>query len=83
MLHFQRYCYNTNAIEHKSDNCFKIRLLLDKVNEYFQNVGIFPENKYFHRWNDCEVLWSTLTKTVHKAIRSDCKLWGICRDDGY
>jgi hypothetical protein len=81
LLHLQD---NSKANENKHDRAFKIRPLLDALNENFRKWGIFQ--KYLSI-DEMMVRYYGRHGLKHfirgKTIRFGYKLWALCGDSGY
>jgi hypothetical protein len=81
LLHLQD---NSKANENKHDRAFKIRPLLDALNENFRKWGIFQKHlsidemmvRYYGRHGLKHFIRG-------KTIRFGYKLWALCGDSGY
>lgn len=81
VIHFQD---NTKAQDNKNDRCFKIRPLLDRVNENFRKFGIFQENLSVDEMIVRYYGHHSLKQFIRaKPIRFGYKLWAMCGEDGY
>lgn len=81
MIHFQD---NSKATESKHDKGFKIRPLMELMNEKFQQWGVFQKHlsvdemivRYYGHHSVKQFI-------RNKPIRFGYKLWALCGDSGY
>lgn len=81
VIHFQD---NSKVEENKKDKSFKIKPLLEKVNNNFRKWGIFHQNLSIDEMIVRYYGHNTLKQFIRaKPIRFGYKLWAMCGHDGY